>query len=87
MAKVVAIVTDGQFDQETNKIRVQTAVMIKPGVGETFIGQRIDSNVFIEGTETNLQLNTLINDKIRADVLEAVGVSPTNADIKVTKFT
>lgn len=87
MAKVIALLTDGQYDEARGKIRIQTAVIVKPTAGETFMGFRMDSNIYVDGTEGLIALNGAVNDQIRADVLAAVGVSPSNADIKVTKFT
>lgn len=79
--------TDGQYSADTNMMRIQTIVLVKPTNGDTFEGQRVDSFVDVSGMETNTQLNTLINDKIRDDVFAATGVTPSNADIKVMKFT
>jgi hypothetical protein len=36
---------------------------------------------------TNAQLNTLLNDSIKAQLFDATGVHLTNADIQIPKFT
>lgn len=81
MAKVIAIVNDGQFDETEGKISILTSVMIRPESPETFTGQRINVYVLLTGTETQSQMESLIRDQIITDVATATGATITAPDI------
>lgn len=84
--KVIAIVNEGNFEPEPiSKIRLQTAIIVRDTLNPS-AGFRTDSNVYVNGTETPNQLNTLILAQIKTDLL-ALGVhSLADQDILVTKF-
>jgi hypothetical protein len=84
--KVIALINDGQFEPDNQKIRLQTAVIVRDAGVSPATVFRIDSNVYANGTETPNQLNTLIVNQIKADLL-AMGIHAiTDQDILVNKF-
>jgi hypothetical protein len=84
--KVIALINDGQFEPDNQKIRLQTAVIVRDAAVNPATGFRIDTNVYVNGTETPNQLNAIIVDQIKADLL-ALGVTGlSDQDILVNKF-
>lgn len=83
--KVIALINDGQFEPDNQKIRLQTAVIVRDTDNPT-TGFRIDTNIYVNGTETANQLNNAIVAQIKTDLL-ALGIHGINDnDILVNKF-
>lgn len=86
MAKVVAILTDGNYNVDVSKVRLVVITIVSPEAGDAFEGRRFDTYVDITGTETPQQANTAIETAVKAIVLAQMGLTIQSVNILSNKF-
>lgn len=86
MAKVVAVLTDANYNVDVHKVRLFVITIVSPEPGDTFEGRRIDTFTDITGTETPNQANTAMDTAVKAAVLAEMGLTIASVNILSNKF-